>query len=210
MIKKRAYSAMMTYKVSDSEKDQAEKAIRWFNHCVKVLEQCEEHLNLIYNPFKKNENISSNDIFKIRAALRRYRDKVVDNFNKFKKISFKCYVIIQQFTSDTQTEKLLKSFVTSIEDIETQVNRFIDLFSNLKSDEFVKGIIVAIENIKKETAQLKQIIDDRIKDHLQTNILARNWVDSVSVELQEKVEKKSPLVMQLVEERMKMSDESTN
>lgn len=210
MIKKRAYSAMMTYQVSDTEKDQAEKAMRWFNHCIKVLESSEEHLNLIYNPFKKNSDINPEQVFKIRAALRRYRDKVVENFNQFKKVAFKCYVLMQPFTSDTQTEKLIKSFVTAIEDIETQVNRFVELFSNLKSDDFTKAIVPAIDNIKKEIAQLEQIVEDRIKNHLQTNVLARNWVDSVSDELQEKVEKKSPLVMRLVEDRMKIVEEPEN
>ena len=198
---KRAYSAMLTYQISDSEKDQAEKAIRWFNHCQKILEQCEEHLNLMYNPFKKDNSITPDKIFTIRAALRRYRDKVVENFNNFKKIAFKCYSIMQPFTSDTQTEKLLKSFVSSVEDIETQVNRFVELFSNLQSEDFSKGIVSAIDNIKKESAKLEQIIEERIKNHIQTNILNKNWIDGVSNELQEKVEKKSPLVMQLVEER---------
>ncbi len=207
MITKRAYAAMMTYRVTDKEKEQAEKAIRWFNHCAKVLDQAENHLDLLYNPFKKTQNIASSDIFKIRAALRRYRDKVVENFNNFKKTAFKCYVIMQPFTSDTQTEKLLKSFTSAIEDIETQVNRFVDLFNNLKSDDFAKGAVTGIELIKKEIAQLKQIIDERIIHHLQGNILARNWVDNISEELQEKVEKKSPLVMQLVQERLKLNED---
>jgi hypothetical protein len=207
---KRAYSAMMTYQVSDSEKDQAQKAMRWFNHCIKILEQSEDHLNLMYNPFKKSSDINAEQIFKVRSALRRYRDKVVENFNNFKKVAFKCYAIMQSFTSDTQTEKLLKSFVSSIQDIETQVNRFIELFSNLKSDDFAKAIVPAIENIKKEAAQLEQIVEDRIKKHIETNILARNWVDSVSDELQEKVEKKSPLAVQLVEDRMKMLEGPEN
>ena len=203
-MQKRAYSLMMSYQISDTEKEQAERAIRWFNFCVKKMSQCEEHLNLIYNPFKKKTDIPSQDIFKIRAALRLYRDQVVENFNEFKKIAFKCYVMVQPFMSDTQTEKLMKSFVSGIEDIEIQVNRFVDLFSNLKTTEFVVGITTAIENIKKELAQLEQIVDERIKKHFQNNILARNWVDNVSSELQEKVEKKSPLVMRLMEERMEM------
>lgn len=192
---------MMTFTISDTEKDQAEKALRWFDYCLKLLKQCDEHLNLIFNPFKKDDNISSEKIFKIRAALRGYRDKVVDNFNDFKKSAFKSYVIMQPFTSDTQTEKLVKSFVNSIEDLEVQVNRFVDLFSDLKSEDFAKAIVSAIENIKKEIIKIEQIIDERIKNHLRTNILARNWISGVSDELQEKVEKKSPLVMQLVEER---------
>lgn len=201
---------MMTYQISDNEKERAEKAMRWFNHCLKLLEQCDEHLNLLYNPFKKSPDITVEKIFERRAMLRTYRDKVVDNFNKFKKAAFKAYVIMQPFTSDTQTEKLMKSFVSSIEDIEIQVNRFVDLFGNLKLEDFSKAVVTGIENIKKEIVQLEQIVDERVKDHLQTNILARNWVDNVSNELQEKVEKKSPLVMQLVEDRMKLLNDPNN
>lgn len=207
---KRSYSSMMSYQITDSEKERAEKAMRWFTHCLKLLEQCDDHLNLMYNPFKKNVEIPADEIFARRASLRSYRDKVVENFNIFKKVAFKAYVIMQPFTSDTQIEKIMKSFVTSIEDVETQVNRFVDLFNNIKSEDFVKGIITAIEHIKKEIAELTQIVEDRVKNHLQVHILARNWVDSVSDELQEKVEKKSPLVMQLVEDRMKMMGEPEN
>lgn len=203
MFKKRAYSAMLTYQISDQEKERAQQAMRWFSFSLKVLDQCNDHLNLLYNPFKKNPNISTDNIFKIRSTLRNYRDKVADNFNYFKKIAFKSYSIMQPFTSDTQTDKILKSFVSSIEDLEIQVNRFIDLFTNLKSEEFVKGVINGIENIQKEIGQLKQLIEDRMKDHIQTNILAKNWVDNISESLQKKIEKKSPLVMQLVEERSK-------
>lgn len=195
---------MMTYSVSDAEKDQAMKALRWFDYCLKLAETAQDHLNLIYDPFKKNNDIPSAQIFKIRATLREYRDKVIDNFNNFKKVSFKCYMIIQPFMSDTQMEKLIKSFVTCVESIETQVNRFVDLFANLKSEDLTKGVVSAIENIKKEIAQLKQIIEERIKKHIQENILARNWVDNISEELQEKVEKKSPLIMQLMEDRMNL------
>lgn len=210
MFKKRAYAAMLTYEVPDEEKNRAEKATRWFNYCLKVLKQCDEHLNLIYNPFKKNNNVSPDKIFESRAMLRNVRDKISDNFNNFKKIAFKSYVIMQPFTSDTQTEKVLKSFVNCVEDIEIQVNRLISLFDNLKSEDFGKGIVSAIENIKKEIAEFNQIVEDRVKMHIQTNILARTWVDSVSNELQEKVEKKSPLVMQLVEDRIKMLNQKKN
>lgn len=196
----------MSYQVSDKEKLQAEKALRWLEFCLKILKQSSDHLNLIYNPFKKNSSLPADRVFKYRAALRRYRDKVVDNFNNFKKVSFKCYVLLQPFTSDTQIEKLLKSFVMAIDDIEKQVNRFIDLFSDLKSPEFAKAVVSGIDNIKKEVVQLEQIIEDRMKNHIRNNILARNWVDTISQELQDKVERKIPLVIQLVQEREKQEE----
>jgi len=198
---------MMNYQISDNEKRQASQLMRWLNYSIEKLDQCDDHLNLIYTPFKKNTQIPVDRIFENRFYLRQFRDKIVENFNNFKKIAFKSYVLMQHFISDTQTEKLIKSFVASVEDIEVQVNRVVDLFSNLKSDEFPQAIVTGIENIKKEIAQYKQIVDERILTHLQNNILARNWVDNISDELQEKVEKKSPLVMRLMGDRMKMLKE---
>lgn len=199
--KKKSYATQMSYEVPSEEKDQATKIILYLDHLIKIISFCEEHIDLIYIPFKDNPNISPDQVFKARAALRRYRDKVADNFNVFKRQAFKCFLLIQPFSIDTQIVKLSKSFVLCINDIEKQVNRFIDLFSNLQSKEFPAAIVKGSEGIKKETAQLKQIIEDRIKNHIQNNILARSWVDTVSNELQQKVEKKIPLSIKLVEDR---------
>lgn len=199
--KKKVYAIQMAYEVPSEEKDRASKAIIGFDHLLKTMAFCNDHLDLIYTPFKDNTNITPEQAYKARAALRRYRDKVADNFNGFKRIAFKCFVLMQPFSSDTQIIKLNKSFVLSIGDVEKQVNRFIELFDNLESKEFPQGVVKAVENIKKEIAQLQQIVEDRIKDHIQNNILARNWVDMVSDELQEKVEKKVPLSVELVNER---------
>ena len=48
---------------------------------------------------------------------------------------------------------------------------------------------------------MEQIVNDRIIVHINNNILARNWVDNVSDELQQKIETQIPLSVQLVNER---------
>lgn len=199
--KMKRYALQMSYVVPSEDKDRAEKAIRLFDHLLKKLHMADEHLDLIYVPFKENTSITPEQTYKSRAALRRYRDSVADNFNEVKKIAFKCYVLLQPFSSDTQVVKLNKSFVFSMSDIEKQVNRFLDLFSSLDAKDFAQTIVKATENIKKEVAQLEQIIEDRIKSHIENNILARNWTNGVSDELQEKVEKHIPLSIELVNKR---------
>ncbi len=111
---RRLYASLMSTQVSDEEKEIAKKALRWFDYCLKKLKQAEEHLNLVYNPFHKNPNSTPEEIFDKRFYLRNYRDQVVKNFNDFKQVAFKCYSILQPFTSDTQIEVLLKSFVLAI------------------------------------------------------------------------------------------------
>jgi uncharacterized protein (UPF0210 family) len=198
---RKIYALNLTYEVSSEEKDRAQKIILNLEHLLKISVLCDNHLDLIYTPFKDAQNITPQQVFQARAALRRYRDKVVENFNDFKRQAFKTFVLFQHFITDTQISKLSKSFVSAISDMEKQVNRFVDLFSNLESKDFSTGIVKAIENIKKELAQFKQIVEDRIIEHVQNNILARSWVDNVSDEIQQKVEKSIPFSVQLVNER---------
>jgi hypothetical protein len=198
---RKIYAVQMSYEVPSEDKDRAEKALRGFDFLLKKLQIAGDHLDLMYVPFKENTNITPEQTYKARAALRRYRDKVADNFNSIKRIAFRCYVMLQPFSSDTQIVKISKAFIFSMSDIEKQVNRFIELFSSLEAKDFSQTVVKAIENVKKEVAQLEQIIEDRIKNHIENNILARNWVDSISTELQEKVEKRIPLSIELVNER---------
>jgi hypothetical protein len=200
MIKK-AYAVQMSYDVTDSEKVQAEKALLYFAHALKMLNLAAEHLNIMKTPFKDKPDISSEEVMKARAAIRRFRDKAVDNFNEFKHAAFKCVNAMQSFASDTQTVKLMKSFVSSIDELEVKVNEFVDLFTDLESKDFAKSIVSTIETIQEQCDEIKEIIDERIKTHIQTNILATSWVDSVSNELQTKVEEKTPLILDLFNKR---------
>jgi len=200
MIKK-SYSVQMSYNVSDSEKQQAEKALLYFKAAEKFLVQAADHLNIMKTPFKDNPDMTPEDVMKARAVIRRFRDKAIDNFDKFKKVAFDCVNLMQTFESDTQTLKLMKSFIASVDDLEVGVNQFADLFNDLQSKEFVKDVTTAIEGIQKQCDEIDEIIDERIKSHIQTNILASNWVDAISNDLQMKIEKKTPLIVDLYNQR---------
>lgn len=206
MIKK-AYSIQMSYEVSDTEKIKAEQALLHFDAALKALNLASDHLNIMKTPFKENSDMTPDAIMQSRAAMRRYRDKVIDNFNKFKIISFKCINFMQSFSSDTQSVKLMKSFIASIDDLEVKVNKFIDLFNDLQSKDFPTKVVQGIESVQKTCSSIDEIIDERIKNHIQTNILAKNWVDAVSSDLQMKIEKQTPLILDLFNKRQDQLNE---
>lgn len=194
---KKAYAIQLSYNVSDNEKNVAEKALLYFSDAEKKLEMAASHLDILQIPFKENQDITSEHLMKERAVLRRFRDKAIENFNLFKISSFKCVDIMQYFSSDTQSIKLLKSFILQIEELEKEVNLFADLFKKIDSNEFVSLVVKNIDFIKNKCEELSDLINQRIKDHLQTNILAKSWVNSVSNQLQKTVEKKKPLILDL-------------
>lgn len=200
MIKK-AYAVQMTYDVSDVEKVEAEKALVCFGHTFKLLQIASDHLNIMKTPFKNSPDMPSEEVMEARAAIRRFRDKSVENFNDFKRSAFQCVNVMQNFASDTQTVKLMKSFIAAIDDLEQKVNNFIDLFKDLEAKDFSTKIVTNIETIQDQCEDIEEIIEERIKNHIQTNILASSWVDSISNELQMKIEQKTPLILDLFNKR---------
>jgi hypothetical protein len=208
MMIKKAYITSLTYEVSDAEKIQAERALLCFNYTMKLLGLASEHLNIMKTPFKNNPDLNPDEVVNARAAIRRFRDKSVDNFNEFKIAAFKCVHIMQVFSSDTQTVKVMKSFISSIDNLEVKVNSFVDLFGDLESKSFAKDVVDSVEDIQKQCEEVEEIVDERIKSHIQSNILAKSWVDSVSNDLQMKVEKQTPLILDLFNKRQDQLNEA--
>ena len=198
----------MSYNVSDSERSQAEKALLYFKAAEKYLVQASDHLNIMKTPFKDNQDMTPEDVMAARAVIRRFRDKAIENFDRFKKVAFDCVNLMQTFSSDTQTLKLMKSFIAGVDDLETSVNQFADLFNDLHSKDFVKDVVAAIESIQKQCDEIEEIVDERIKSHIQTNILAKSWVDSISNDLQMKIEKKTPLIVDLYNQRQEQLNDA--
>lgn len=208
MIKKKAYSIQMSYEVSDDEKKRAEQALLYFGVALKAIQQAADHLNIMKTPFKDNPEMSPEEVMKARAAIRRFRDKAIDNFNGFKEVAFKCVNSMQSFASDTQSVKLMKSMITSIDELEVKVNNFAEVFDDLQSKDFAKNVVASIEDIQDQCDDIEEIIDERIKPHVQNNILATSWVDSVSQDLQMKVEKQTPLILDLYNKRQEQLNDA--
>jgi hypothetical protein len=208
MFKKKSYSIQMSYEVSDAEKAHAEQALLCFESALKVLRQASDHLDIMKTPFKDNQDINPEEVMKARAAIRRFRDKAIDNFNHFKEVAFRCVNTMQTFASDTQSVKLMKSMITSIDELEVKVNDFSEVFDDLQSKDFSKNVVTAIQNVQDQCDDIEEIIDERIKPHIQNNIIATSWVDSVSQDLQMKIEKQTPLVMDLYNQRQEQLNDA--
>ncbi len=200
-MQKKAYIVQMTYDVSDAEKAQAEKALIAFNQALKALKIADDHLDIMLTPFKDHPDISPEQVFKFRVSIRKFRDKGIENFNAFKVLAFKCIVIMQKFSIDTQTNKLMKAFIAGIDDLEKKVNDFAEEFQTMKSKDFIKKIIGSITAIKESCEEIDEIVNDRLKTHIRENILSKTWVDDVSSELETKLEKSKPLIMELFHQR---------
>lgn len=203
MVDKKAYSIQMNFKVPDSEKRVAEKAEEYLEQLVTMLQEAVEYLDLIYVPFSKHQNVDMEMITEYRKTFRDYRDQVKKKFTDIIKKSYQAIALMNEFSTDTATEELMNSFLGSIRELEKYIDTFVSIFSNLSSQEFRNYLISTIDSIKKQVSQMRQLITDRVMDHIDSNILAKDWARDLSDHIDEPLQEKSPLVVQLFKERQK-------
>src|ERR1700729_3644431 len=134
------YAINLSYDVSSEEKEQAEQSLLCFDDAIKKLNVAVDYLDIMATPFKDNPNIDSKEIVKYRAAMRRYRDELIKYFNNFKIAAKECMTSMQVFLSDTQILKLVKSFYSSIEEIEKKINHLSSLFNNIESKTLISDL----------------------------------------------------------------------
>ena len=203
MFEKKAYAIQMSFEVPDSERRLAEKASECFESLLRKIKDTSKHLDFIYDPFKSLNNVDNEVLNEHRAAFREYRDEAAKNFNTIFRRGQRCLILMNEFSLDTKTEEMMNSFTDSLDEVKVQVNNFLSIFENLNSKDFSAELIATIDSVKKQLNQLRQLITDRILQHIDTNILAKNWKNNLLKDYQYKVEDKVPLVVELFRERNK-------
>ena len=203
MFEKKEYSVQMNFAVPDSEKKIAEKAEECLEQLLSYIENTSIYLDLIYGPFSKYQNVDMKMIMKYRKVFRQYRDHARNKLMGIVKKASECISLMSRFRTDTATEELMDSFGDLVDELEKYIDTFVSIFSNLSNPEFRTHLISTIDSVKKQMNQVRQLVTDRILDHIESNILAKNWESNLSEYTEGPIKEHVPLVIQLFRERQK-------
>lgn len=201
MLSRNAYSIQMNFEVPDSEKKVAEQAVEHFEQLLTEFQDLTKYLDYIYLPFSKYDNLNMEMIVKYRDAFKQYRDQVQKKFIKITKLAYNCVALMNGFSTDVATEEIMNSFMGTIKELEKYMDTFISIFTNLNDTNFRQYLIATVDSIKKQKNQIRQLITDRILEHIDSNILAKDWADNLSEKLDRPIQERVPLVVQLFRER---------
>jgi hypothetical protein len=201
----------MSRPASPEEKAAAEKVLLVLKYTVKELNKATDHIQIMLTPFKDNPEIPETELIEFRSALRRYRDKLLENFKAFKEAAFQCVKVLTPFSMDTETTKIKKSFISLVDELEDDVNKFAKLFGDLKDNTFVQSVVSSLTAVQAKAEEIKEFIEDRAKSHIQKEILGKTWMDSIQDELGVKIDTPTPKILELEEERKRqLSDLAGN
>ena len=200
-ILKLAETIEMSMDIPESDKKIAAETVMQFEKFVRKIGNLNKHLNALYNPFKEHKTVSEESVMENRGAIWKYLKQIKENFEESKAIATVCLRGLDSFSSDTHTSELINTFSDDFGGIEDQVISLNNTISNWDHPNYKDNVIKAMENLKKEIAEMKKLIYDRIIDHINTNILAKNWVDKVNDEISTTIDDNKPLISRLYDER---------
>lgn len=187
--------------VPESDKKMANTTVMHFERLVKRINNLNKQLNYIYIPFKTYKTVSPESINKYRGAIWNYLKEIKDNFKEIKDLATLCLRGLNHFSSDTHTSELINVFSDDFGNIEDQLISLNTVLTTWDHPAYKDNVIKNIESLKKQGAELKKLIYDRVIEHINTNILNKNWVDEVNDQLSTTVKSNEPLISRLYNER---------
>ena len=134
MISKLAQLVEMSLDVPDSDKKIARKIVQRLQQVCKKLELFEKQLDILYNPLKNNENVSTDSIVENRGTIRRYRDEIEKIFTEMRTLAYLTLQEMNHFNIDGHILDLIKTFTNSFNDIDESCNMLLENLDDYKSD----------------------------------------------------------------------------
>jgi hypothetical protein len=196
---KLADSIQMSFNITESDKKYALQIEEHLYQVINLLGICKDHLNIIQDAFKDSPEISADLLHEKRGLLNRYKQQIKKNFEELLQFASLASHYLEFFGSDSHIIGISSSFEEDIKELEKNCTQLLEILDDYRNPEFVKLILNAIKAIEKKSAQIEQLIKDRMVAYLDDNILAKNWktntFDNHPVELEEH----KPELMQIVE-----------
>jgi hypothetical protein len=180
MINKFADILNVTLPVFESEKKEAETLVDSFNHALAVLSIAKDHLDIMSDSFSSISDISKDDIYKKRGLFNRYNQKLLSNFNEFMEDLFNAIKLFNKFANDPKVNELIESIIQVSGNITEKVNDLIERLKDYDSESYIEDCKGLIDKINTSSNEFEELINDRVLQFVDDDILNKNWLEEVS------------------------------
>lgn len=185
---KAAVTQQLSYEIPKSEKKAIEKCITLLESLIQLeMSIYSKHLDAMYKPFKDYKGIKTDQLDKTQKYFDQYSNKLNDFLKNIKVKVLKCIEILQNFESDSDIYSMLKSLDELLDNLKLYQEMLDKTLKDEKTNDFQENCIKCLEQSKKELAQLKQLITERIVPYLNKNILGNNWSSDVKEDIIEDI-----------------------
>lgn len=196
-MKKLAHQIELALLIPEADKEIAKLCIELLKSTVTRLGYSDDLLNKMYLPFKENTGASTESFKKDSPAIFRYKENIKKTFSEIKYMVLKSIGQFVYFDSDTKAHEMNESLKELSQDLENLVVEVLDVMDDVEDPNFQTNIIKGMDSIKQQTTSVVELIEDRIIDYLEDNILNTNWFNKSKSDIQLELNEKIPNLTKL-------------
>jgi regulator of replication initiation timing len=200
MMYKLADRVELVLDVPESDKKVAERAIATLKSTTTMLKHSEDILDKIYDPFKNNPQSSQDSIKDAAAAIFRYKENIKKTFSEIKYMILKSIGLFIYFDSGTKAHEMNESLKELSEKLDFAVVALLDSMDDTDDVDFQSAIVKSIDDVKAASKDVVELINDRIVDYLENNVLNTNWFNKSKSDIEMEMLERTPNLIKLYEE----------
>ncbi len=187
-------ASQLSFEIPEHEKQTAVKCIELLKNFddnlfkVKGKDGYVEILDVLYNPFNESEgSITTEQANSAAKFFNIFIESLKFTLMNNKKTALQCIKLLEKFNSDSEVGSMIKAFFESIDKLSSQVDMLEEILSDVDDKNMQENAVNAMNNIKKISAQLKHLINERIISYLRKDILNEDWTTEIEKDIQRDV-----------------------
>jgi len=185
-LKYKKADEQITFKIPVAEKEYARKALNEFDKISsETLKTFVEHLDRMYQPFTDYKGITPEQSMDASMHFNIFSKYLQDNLIDLKKSVYNSLEYLKRFDSASEVISMLNSIDDTIRNIDKLVQILREVLEELNTKDFQTNAVAAMDSIKKECAQLKQLISETITQYIRDHILGEDWTSEIKEEIHE-------------------------
>lgn len=199
---KLAQTINMTLDVPLNEKKTAANTVLYFEKLLNKLNAFNTLLDKMYEPFKAYQTISEDSINNYRQALWNYSKEIKESFDDINDLAVLCVSGLNKFQSDAAVSDLTSAVVDNLNDLEDEIKELTDNISAWDDPEYKTSIVNSMDTTKLTIDEIIKLVTERVIDHINTNILAKSWMDKLDESNNKIINDNEPAIKRLFKERL--------
>lgn len=150
---------------------------------VKSKDKNKELLDIISEPFGEDVTLTQEQLKKTEKFVKLFAELYKNNIIKIKQGALHILDLMEIFNSGEKVEAILSSLFDIVDNLDKESTSLIAILDDVEDKDFQKNLVNAIKIVKKRSAQLKQLLNERLIEYLRKDILGEDWSTEIKKDI---------------------------
>jgi hypothetical protein len=183
LVAKTAYMTPRSVDITPEERELAKKALGMFEAFTASLWRAQQRTERLMNVFGKVPDIQPEQLFKVRQHLRKFQREIRTTYSQLIPEFSAALQSLEPFAKDTETANIREALLDAMQQLSEIVEAFMEAIEDFNAPDQVQRMNVLNQKAQQLTQSLDTVIDDRLRDHFEKNILRRKRIGDLKIRI---------------------------